>query len=394
MNNVSDTDVVQLLGINDNMITNDETLLGYINDDLIPDQRTEMILNEEEVVIPDHRTDMILNEDEVVSEEVDETFTSEEYTNIAKACWEVCRLLKHKSCDNFLETLIGFRLITLRSETGTPYTSMTRNMIPTSLTKNILELFSSANGEVQRVKKQYVSETTETEVVECLQEEEPKNNVMSKKRQTCCCCKQTNRYDKSLRFTKVPKTKIVIYDKSNDNSRFNFYAETFRRKVYLYRFGLSKHTKNSKYLLYCSNHRLQSETFTIVWKNSLGIQSTKVCKLVVPVDKKAPKLPPTRANRLLIHSPPTSVKRKSCSHLPINSSTENTCDEDNNPSSNDSDNKTVNSKINLNRSYENVLTVVVPTECLATWFVSPPCRTVYQRNSIHTITTVYFVQPS
>jgi hypothetical protein len=255
LNTDANIGVCDLLGMNNDTAFDDISL----DDNLLDDVNSNVLTGNDvqaDTIDDNGSMNHVLNEgaEEVGEVQViDETLSPEEYSNIANACWDVCRLLKHKSCDKFM--------VALRSVTGTQYGSITRNMIPASLTKHLLELFSSANGELHRVKKHYVSETSEKAVVECLQEEESDTNVPYKKRQTCCCCKLTNRYDKSLRFTKVPKTKIVLTEKSNNNTRLSFYSETFRRKIFLQHFGLSKHTKNSKYLLYCSNHLMQSELF-------------------------------------------------------------------------------------------------------------------------------------
>jgi hypothetical protein len=67
--------------------------------------------------------------------------------------------------------LLGFRLITLRSVCGTKYQSINQKMIPSNVSKNVLDLFSAANGNLHRLKKQYVSGTSGKENVEFLQEE-------------------------------------------------------------------------------------------------------------------------------------------------------------------------------------------------------------------------------
>jgi hypothetical protein len=124
------------------------------------------------------------------------------------------------------------------------------------------------------------------------------------KRMTCCACAVTNRSDVFATFTKVPKTTIVINEKSSYNKRFQFHRETFRRKVYLNRFGLTLTNKNETNLTFCSHHQLQSEMFEFPWKNSNGKRMVTDCKLVVPVNVGIAALVPTRANRLIIHSPP------------------------------------------------------------------------------------------
>jgi hypothetical protein len=211
-----------------------------------------------------------VDNDNVVQNDVVEfgCLTAEQYTLIAHCCWDVCRQLKHKSCDKFLSNLLGFRLIALRSLTGKPFSTITRNQVSSSITRNLMELFNAANGELGCKKKQIIrcNSDTQSDTENIPPVEVGVNtteNVKVKKRKTCCCCHVTNRLDKNLNFYKLPMTTIVIDEKSSDDKRLKFYEETYRRKVYLQRFGLSLLTKNNKYLLHCSNHQMQAETFDI-----------------------------------------------------------------------------------------------------------------------------------
>jgi hypothetical protein len=76
-----------------------------------------------------------------------------------------------------------------------------------------------------------------------------------------------------------------------------------RRRIYLLRFGVPTNTHQT-YLTFCSKHRLQTETFDVEYKTLEGDKVTKACKFVVHVDSTAPSTAPTRASRLLVHSPP------------------------------------------------------------------------------------------
>jgi hypothetical protein len=82
-----------------------------------------------------------------------------------------------------------------------------------------------------------------------------------------------------------------------------------RRRIFLQRLGMPSNS-NQKFLTYCSAHKLQTETFNISYRNSKGLRCNKQCKIVVPIDTLATKLPSTRANKNLIHSPPPIRPRK------------------------------------------------------------------------------------
>jgi hypothetical protein len=125
----------------------------------------------------------------------------------------------------------------------------------------------------------------------------------------CCVCTATNRTNEALTFSKVPKTSIEISSRSTDEKRFQYYRETFRRKIFLQRFCIPVANHKQTYLSYCSLHKMPSELFQIAWKNSPGEKQMKSCKLVVPKDVYASALPTTRASRMMIHSPPPKRKR-------------------------------------------------------------------------------------
>jgi hypothetical protein len=120
-------------------------------------------------------------------------------------------------------------------------------------------------------------------------------------------------------FSKIPTTSIHINDRSTDEKRLIYNSEVHRRKIFLQRLGLPSNSQQ-KFLTYCSGHKLQTETFTISYRGSNGLRCNKTCKLVVPVDTCAPKLPSTRANKSLIHSPPPIRPQKI--NYEINSTTD------------------------------------------------------------------------
>jgi hypothetical protein len=65
-----------------------------------------------------------------------------------------------------------------------------------------------------------------------------------------------------------------------------------------------ENTKEHQYLTFCDKHKLQSEMIEYSWKNKAGTKIFSSSMTVLPVNRKVAKLPPTRANRMLIHLPP------------------------------------------------------------------------------------------
>jgi hypothetical protein len=69
-----------------------------------------------------------------------------DYTNITLVCWEVCRQLRNKSDHRFLNNLVGFQVVALRSIQGKPFNKIVRSDVPSSTTRKVMELLNLANG--------------------------------------------------------------------------------------------------------------------------------------------------------------------------------------------------------------------------------------------------------
>jgi hypothetical protein len=227
----------------------------------------------------------------------------------------------------FLNEIIGYRICAHRSIFGKSFDQMNKNDIPSIVTRQIQYLINSGNDS-SIIRKPLFNRHNENNenispcelfeshgTIETEQEPEPAS-LNTKKRMTCCACGISNRTNTDLDFFKIPRTKIILNDKSSNEKRIIYYWETYQRKVYLQRFGLPTNSQQ-QYLTYCSYHKMQSEIFEIFYKNLEGKKKTTCCKIVVPEDPLAEKLPPTRASRLLIHSPPPMKQRRCNNNISV-----------------------------------------------------------------------------
>jgi hypothetical protein len=261
-----------------------------------------------------------------VNEYVDSDFTESDYTEVTNACWEVCRQLKFRSDDSFLNDIVGYRLVATHSLHQKEFAGITRKDVPSKTSFYIKELLSKGNGEkninnkklycplVTNVDKENEAPTytpINMEIVTQTIVQPPTTTTTSQKRMSCCACKitSTSQSDNPRTYSKVPISTVVITEKSSDERRIKYYSQNFRRKIFLQRLGLST-TMKKKYLTYCNLHKLQAETFSVPYRNKDGLKRTNTCKLIVPVDIYATKLAPTRANKMLVHSPPPIQPRQ------------------------------------------------------------------------------------
>jgi hypothetical protein len=305
--------------------------------------------------------------DAVVDEGDVSAMLPSQYSNIMCSCWEICRQLKQKSISTFMDDVIGFKILAHRSVTGKTFQQLSRVDISVNIVRDVSDLLISGNGEIP-VRKYTHGDVividdcsltdVENRVNDTITDEAEPNMLVDdedfnlvdnldlehdpvlgnnddisfvsnignsidvdkvipvfdlpntrSKRMTCCVCNISNRLNSKLTFSKIPNTTIVITDKSTDSKRFQLAKENFRRKIYLHRLGIR--STNTKYLTFCNSHAMQTEFFDIPYKTRGGQRVVMNTKLVVPKDLRAAMLPSTRANRLLIYSPPPRRKRKS-----------------------------------------------------------------------------------
>jgi hypothetical protein len=98
----------------------------------------------------------ILNYDSI------DPLTKNDYSLIVNCCWDLCRLMKNRSSDSHLHDIIGYKILASRTVSAKPFGDIMRLEVPSSVTRKIMLLINSANGDTNNRKRPPATQTIET----------------------------------------------------------------------------------------------------------------------------------------------------------------------------------------------------------------------------------------